>query len=93
MTLYNPDWIYKDRSWSLLSAHGLGRVAAQVTRDYCWEVFDIKGGELVDKGTAPDRIAAYAGAEALLGYKYFVEEEYQMPRGCRCGSCQDPTGK
>jgi hypothetical protein len=91
--LYNPEWIKKGEEWVLLSAQHIGRVRPQVTRDYSWSVHDIVTGQQIAGGSAPDRIAAYARAEKVMGYRYLLEKEYAAEPGCRCGSCSEPTGR
>lgn len=93
MILYNPDWRKQGKTWSLTNGEKLGIVEPQITRDYKWEVFAIEGGPVLECGVSPDRIAAFATVENLLGYQYFIEPEYAMEKGCRCGSCSEPTGK
>lgn len=91
--LYNPEWEKRGGEWVLASAQYIGKVAAQITRDYSWAVFGIADGRQVAGGTTPDRIAAYAAAEAVMGYAYLLDPEYEIDAGCRCGSCTSPTGR
>lgn len=93
MILYNPDWRKQGKTWSLTNGQKLGIVESQVTRDYKWEVFAIEGGPVLENSIAPDLPAAQTAVEKLLGYHFFVEMEYQMEKGCKCGSCTEPTGK
>jgi len=91
--LYNPDWKKQGNTWTLTNGILLGIVQSQVTRDYKWEVYAIEGGPVLHSGISSDRIAAMNQVEKLLGYFYFVEMEYEMEKGCRCGSCTEPAGK
>lgn len=89
----NPDWVKHKDSWILADPDYLYQVRPQVTRDYGWYVYDKKTNETVKRGSSTDRIAAMFEIEKIAGYKYFVEAEYEMEKGCRCGSCMEPTGK
>mgnify|MGYP003346658289 CR=1 FL=1 len=91
--LYNPDWKKQGHTWSLTNTQLLGIVQSQVTRDYKWEVYSIEGGPLLHSGVSPDLPHAMFQVEKLLDYLYFIEMEYQMEKGCRCGSCTELTGK
>jgi hypothetical protein len=91
--LYNPDWKKQGNTWSLTNTQLLGIIQSQVTRDYKWEVYGIEGGPVLHSGISPDLVAAFNQVEKLLGYFYFIEMEYEMEKGCRCGSCTEATGK
>ena len=91
--LYNPDWIKKTGEWTLVTSERMASVRPQITRDYSWTVYDVVTGSVLESGSAPDRVAAFAAAESVLGYKWFIEKEYAMEKGCRCGSCTEPTGR
>jgi hypothetical protein len=93
--LYNPEWILDKtiKKWVLVNEGMVGYVYPQITRDYKWEVFRSTDSVPFVEGIGRDRIAAFAAVEKVIGYKYFVEPEYTMSAGCRCGSCEDPTGK
>lgn len=91
--LYNPDWIKtKDGDWTVSNGPSFGVVRPAITRDYHWNIFSSTDGVSICSGAAPDRIAAFAAVEKQLGYLFFVDEEYKASAGCRCGSCEDPTG-
>lgn len=96
MVLYNPKW-YLDKTlkkWVLGNGELTGFVFPQDTMDYKWEVYYKTATiELVAQGTAHDRTAASAAVEKQLGYNFFIEPEYAMSKGCKCGCCEDPTGK
>jgi len=92
--LYNPDWIKTpDGAWNLSGSDYFGVVRPQITRDYSWKVFPATGGAEISAGVSVDRIAAFTAVEKILGYDFFIEPEYVASKGCRCGSCEDPTGK
>ncbi len=92
-TLFNPEWAKRNGEWVLASAQHIGKVAVQIARDYSWAVFGIADGGQVAGGTVSDYIEAFAAAEAVMGYKYLLDPEYEMDAGCRCGSCTSPTGR
>lgn len=91
--LYNPDWQKKQDRWVLASGEKFAVVRPQITRDYSWQIFEAAGGTLISSGSSPDRIAAFNAVESTLGYRFFVEPEYVMEKGCRCGSCTEPSGR
>lgn len=93
--LYNPEWNLDKtiKKWVLVNQGMVGYVYPQVTKDYKWEVFHSTDSQPFVEGIAKDRGAALYAVEKVLGYKYFVEPEYDMVTGCRCGSCQEQTGK
>lgn len=93
MILYNPDWRKQGQTWSLTNGEKLGIVDYEDTGDYKWQVYAIQGGPVLESGVAPDLIRARLAVEKILGYHFFVEMEYQMEKGCKCGSCTEPTGK
>jgi hypothetical protein len=93
MILYNPDWKKRDDGWHLSNGVCRGVVSPQITRNYHWEVHFLTGSGLWDSGTAPDHISAMNEVEKRLHYKFTVEPEYQLEKGCRCLSCEEPTGK
>ena len=93
MILYNPDWRKQGQTWSLTNGEKLGIVDYEDTGDYKWQVYAIEGGPVLESGVSPDLIRARLAVEKILGYEFFIEMEYQMEKGCRCGSCTEPTGK
>ena len=71
----------------------INNIFNKITMDYKWEVRKIDSSQIVEEGSSPDRIIASSQVEKRLIYLYFVEPEYEMSKGCRCGCCEDPTGK
>lgn len=93
MTLYNPEWTKQGNTYTLLSTDKVGVIQSQITRDYKYSVNSIQNGELSISGVSPDLYKAQYLVEKEMGYEFFVELEYVMEKGCRCGSCQESTGK
>ena len=94
MTIFiNPHWRRQEKKWILNSPNLIGFVYPQDTMDYKWEVRKIDSSQIIEEGSSPDRIIASSQVEKRLNYLYFVEPEYEMNKGCRCGCCEDPTGK
>lgn len=95
MTLYNPEWFLdkKIKKWTLLNSQMIGLVFPQVTRDYKWQVYTLIGSQLVGEGVSPDRVYASAAVEKLMGFHFWIQPQYELVGDCRCGCCDQPTGK
>ena len=97
MTLYNPEWTKQGNTYSLLSTDKVGVVQMREMRyNTCWYTYSvnsIQNGESYISGVSPGLYTAEYLVEKEMGYEFFVEMEYVMEKGCKCGSCTEPTGK
>ena len=89
---YNADWRnIGNGTFQFIEGAQVGIVRPQVTRDYAWEVHE--KGQIIASGVARDRILGMAIIEKLFGYHFEIEPEMELEKGCRCGSCQERTGR
>lgn len=89
MTKYNPEWRRQGNVHTLISDGLIGIVRVPECE---WEVNPIERGTVMS-GKTDDLIAAKAAVEKIMGYKFFLEEDYKTEPGCKCGSCSMFTGK
>jgi hypothetical protein len=93
MTLYNPDWTKQGNTYTLLSSDKVGIIQKIDAQYFKYSVNFIQNGDLCIDDLASTLNAAKYFVEKEMGYEFFVELEYVMEKGCRCGSCMESTGK
>jgi hypothetical protein len=90
--LPNPGWDKRGSTWHLQRGIWRGEVLSEPgsTSAFRWQIS--KEGYVIHTGISTDRISAMQLVETRLGYRYNLEEDYEMDDGCRCGSCTRLTG-
>lgn len=95
-SLYNPNWNKKNSQWVLENDVQIGTISELLLNDneYVWKIVDKETNKIFKSDFSVNSLyEAKLIVQKLMNYNFFVEPEYSMSIGCKCGSCSDPTGK
>lgn len=93
--LYNPWWNKKDKIYFLLSETMKGIIEKDKNQKFTWKIVNLNDNSLVLSSKEPNPSLWHSKyeVEKNMGYKFTIEEDYEMEKGCKCGSCTEKTGK